>query len=197
MHSVLTKSRSILVLAGILLLCACTPEKKYRVLSFFFDGVPNPSIEGKLTNNASEVEKRVKSEAGDVARRAQLAKGEADKEVYKSQHPPYVKRKCASCHDKTSRNMLTTSKVKLCFSCHPRSKFQGPYVHGPVAGGACLMCHLPHNSKLPALLSKPMPELCLQCHEKACFPAREHTDGVTDCLKCHLPHVGKDPMFLR
>jgi predicted CXXCH cytochrome family protein len=197
MHSVLTKSRSILVLAGILLLCACTPEKKYRVLSFFFDGVPNPAGESKLSDNSTETEKTIAAEVGEMRRRAQLAKGEADKEVYKSQHPPYVKRKCSSCHDKTSRNMLTASKAKLCFNCHSRSKFKGQYVHGPVAGGACLMCHLPHNSKLSYLLSKSTPALCLQCHEKECFPAREHTDGVTDCLKCHLPHVGEDPMFLR
>jgi len=198
MRSVPIKSRGILVLAGILFLCACTPEKKYRVLSFFFDGVPNTAVRSKLTDNTiGGTDKRISTDAAKTGRGQQRARGEVDREVYKSQHPPYIKRKCSSCHDRTSSNMLTASKARLCFKCHARSQFQGPLVHGPVAGGACLMCHLPHNSKLMHLLSKPSPALCLQCHEAACFPAREHTDGGTDCLKCHLPHVGKDPMFLR
>jgi len=196
MHSGLTKSRAIIIVAGLLLFSACTPEKKYRVLSLFFDGVPNPSAE-RLTDNATEIEKIEASEAGEVERKLQRARAETEKEVYKSQHSPYVKRKCESCHDKKSRNMLVAGKRKLCFNCHSKNKFQGPYVHGPVAGGACMMCHLPHKSKLPALLSKSTPGLCLQCHEKACVMAGENADSFTDCLQCHQPHVGQDSMFLR
>ncbi len=198
MHSGLTKSRTFFVLAGILLLCACTPEKKYRALSFFFDGVPNPSARGKLAENATEEEKAAAtSDAGEAARKAQRARGEAEKEVYRSQHPPYVRRECESCHDRTSKNLLVTSKRKLCFNCHDENKFTGPYVHGPVAAGACLMCHQPHRSTQPALLLKSTPKLCLQCHDKKEVFANENHEGVTDCLECHQPHVAEDPMFMR
>ena len=93
--------------------------------------------------------------------------------------------------------MLVADKRKLCFTCHDESKFDGPYVHGPVAVGACLMCHQPHQSKYPALLLKSTPGLCLQCHDKTEVFANENHEGVTDCLDCHQPHVAEDPMFMR
>ncbi|NOZ13645.1 MAG: hypothetical protein GXO69_08385 [Acidobacteria bacterium] len=197
MHSGLTRSKVIIALTGLLLLSACTPEKKYRVLSFFFDGVPNPSLSGKESNSKAGPEKSQIIAAQKAIRKARNKRREKKPETYVSQHPPYVNRQCERCHNQTSRNMLVSSKAELCFNCHEKSKFTGPYVHGPVAVGACLMCHLPHRSVNPSLLVKKTPGLCLQCHNKTDIFANENHEGVTDCLECHQPHVSGNPMFLQ
>ncbi len=196
MRSGPTNRKAIIILLFLLLFSACTPEKKYRILSFFFDGVPNPSAT-KATSAATEKEKQAITEAERSAEKIKniLKRTEAKRTV--SSHPPYVKRQCNRCHDQTSRNMLVTGKQALCFQCHDKKKFTGPYVHGPVAVGACLMCHLPHQSKYPSLLTRKTPGLCLQCHNKQDVFANENHEGVSDCLECHRPHTGEDPMFLQ
>ena len=62
-------------------------------------------------------------------------------------------------------------------------------VHGPVAAGDCLVCHLPHSSAAAHLVAAPAPRLCSGCHDKLyTCPAVSAPDS--DCLTCHEPHGG-------
>jgi len=75
-----------------LLVIGCTPEKKqYRVLSFFFDGVPDPSKTTTVVSNDS-------TQAGVTA--SIQVKPEFN------YHKPYAEEKCKSCHAEGFSNAL-------------------------------------------------------------------------------------------
>jgi predicted CXXCH cytochrome family protein len=123
---------------------------------------------------------------------------------------------CAACHTGvdaseiphkfTGGKGLSAQPPELCFQCHPGGEFARKSQHAPVAGGMCLICHVPHSGPNPSLLSAEGNALCLQCHadvEKkphalSRFKAPGHRlSGKADpiregkpfgCLSCHLPH---------
>jgi predicted CXXCH cytochrome family protein len=72
-------------------------------------------------------------------------------------------------------------------------------IHAPVAAKACLWCHNPHESGLPALLRDPAPTVCVQCHEKDLLGPKppEHLLPDSKCLDCHLGHGGVKKYQLR
>ena len=72
-------------------------------------------------------------------------------------------------------------------------------MHGPVATGQCLWCHLPHESTEPKLLVASSQKLCRQCHDgNALSPdPPAHRDEQRSCLDCHLGHGGRTGHFLR
>lgn len=171
------------------LLCVwagCSVDEHYKLLSFFFDGVPPP-----LTPE----------QRAEAARRGGAAAGAAR---MVSSHPAYVAHRCAECHgDRSSFGFTTTGFTDLdagaCVSCHGDMS-STPHVHGPVAAGNCLWCHVPHESQYPHLLIIDSPALCLRCHQLeldnvAVSPAHENLGR--NCLECHYAHGGDDPYFLR
>jgi len=178
----------------LLLLCffatcgSCTPEKKIKTLSFFFDGVVKESQTTENNRLLNENRKTTKSQMVEEKR-------EGRKVV--SFHKPYREGKCERCHNTKASNTLTDKKKDLCFKCHKESDFTGKYVHGPVAAGKCLTCHLPHESSNKALLVSVKKDLCFACHnEQDIVKIKKHL-GYEDCLKCHLPHVGDNNYFLK
>jgi predicted CXXCH cytochrome family protein len=73
-------------------------------------------------------------------------------------------------------------------------------MHGPVAAGACMWCHAPHESIHRSLLRDADRKVCAQCHTAAMLAGTkvpEHADESRACLECHTGHGGPAPYMLR
>lgn len=159
----------------------CSPQKRYQVLSFFFDGVPVP---GGAQGGGG---------------------GEGGRPIAYT-HKPYAEGKCGSCHASDELEMtvdrptnLTAISSSVCLKCHAKIPAEYSVMHGPVASAQCLLCHAPHQSAVPHLLNAPAPRLCVQCHApETMIPRRpEHQDEKADCLSCHSGHGGTAHGLLR
>jgi predicted CXXCH cytochrome family protein len=163
-----------------LILGCSTPQSRYKVLSLFFDGVPDPDAQAKAALRGR--------------------KNNAGQTVYL--HKPYAERppKCDACHQNTS-DIFARAKVspEVCGKCHAAVQHEHRITHGPVASQLCLYCHSPHHSIYPHLLKLPMPKLCMQCHEPGTLSTKEpqHSDPKADCISCHSGHGGDDRRFLK
>lgn len=165
-----------IAIGGIL---GCSPQKRYEVLTFFFDGVPVPGG------------------AQGVGANAQLVN---------YLHKPYAEGKCGSCHASDDVEMSITEPTRIgemtssiCLKCHDKIPGEYPVMHGPVATAECMMCHSPHESGVPHLLKATAPRICIQCHTPELMTPRrsEHQDEKADCLKCHSGHGGPRHGLLR
>jgi predicted CXXCH cytochrome family protein len=163
------------------LLAGCEGKNSYKVLSFFFDGVPSPEEEAAALMNAED-RKKNKERTG-------IKKGEY------TEHGPYAARECTACHVKSS-NQLVLPIDQLCFKCHTMNLTK-KYVHGPLASGGCRVCHLPHGSAYGFLLVSEPKDFCLYCHDGAAILRREVHQVAQDqqCTMCHDPH-GSDIEYL-
>ena len=165
-----------LFVALIVIGCAATPQERYRVLSVFFDGVPNP-----------DAPVRVSTASGRTVRRSFV-------------HKPYADELCNSCHLNTA-DIFARAQVPedVCLGCHANIPTQHPVMHGPVVNNACRMCHAAHLSAVPHLLKQPPPAVCTQCHIPAevtpLHPAP--FDVKQSCIDCHSGHGGTDHKMLR
>lgn len=173
-----------------LLLAGCSAGYRYKVLSFFFDGVPQPSASVPA------------QPADSVTSRDTAAIGVAVSATTGSQliiHPPYQGRECSTCHDESKASREPKPMPGLCFQCHEDFTHNYAALHGPVAGGQCTACHNPHLSKNKNLLIATGRDLCFNCHDAGVVnKADAHADiGETDCMECHHPHGGEDRYVLR
>jgi predicted CXXCH cytochrome family protein len=169
--------RAILV-GGILLasLIGCSPRGRYQVLSFFFDGVPNPDAPKEK-----------------LARRSRSG-------VTVFSHKPFADNQCDDCHENTE-DIFARAKVPkdVCLKCHGGVLQEHPVMHGPVISKYCALCHTPHQSTYEHLARLKQPDLCTQCHdprELSPIPA-DHQDPKATCIACHNAHGGKDNYFLK
>ena len=174
------------LVAGLLLAawagCA-TPHERYRTLSFFFDGVPNPDAPRHIAQAAATPD--------DSTTRPVLTLSIV------SRHKPYVDRQCAACHNSASGNIMEFEEAyKACTRCHKKITTEYPRMHGPVAAAVvagpvptCKWCHAPHESTEPALLKDTPVKVCTQCHDAQLLAPKpqQHTDG-TSCIQCHFGH---------
>ena len=155
----------------------CTPEKKFQVLSIFFDGVPDPNKKTEVTTVAT-------SDTAGLA----VKNVEPDSYV----HKPYDEDKCESCHERGFSNSLIKPQPELCYTCHEdfRTKYQT--LHAPVSSGYCTACHHQHMAKNKKLLIRESQNICLFCHEnKQVFKNKLHSKiGDQNCIECHSPHGG-------
>ncbi|MCP5101779.1 MAG: hypothetical protein GY950_00285 [bacterium] len=190
MHTVRTASSVFLLIFLVLFLTVwpgCSVKKNYKTLSFFFDGVPKPGEEAKGR------EKKIRRRT--VKKRVRKKPDNWVKII--SRHPPFVERKCKECHNIKSLTFLKGKKDRLCYTCHKKEKFEGEYLHGPVAVGACLACHLPHESKYTKLLKLEKSQLCIGCH--TLWDRRDvkaHSKGKI-CTQCHHSHAGSNRFLLK
>ena len=172
-------------------LLACAPTARYRVLNFFFDGVPKPGSEG-VVGGAQAVQVEIspfRQALIEAARNAPPIKiPEAPKIV--SVHKPVAEKRCTECHD-TSRGLEAMARdATLCDKCHKEQRLKEGWSHGPLNLGTCVPCHQPHESPYPHLLERPVPELCFYCHSEEGFTEKEYHDvpNWTECSACHDPH---------
>lgn len=182
----LKKIISLFFISGIAFLEGCSPSGRYKVLSFFFDGVPNPTAISEQPVQA----------AADTTLNQISAREGAIPEIFS--HTPYKEKKCESCHSKNSSNELIKTLPGLCISCHRDFESKYKVLHGPVASGYCLECHTPHTSGNAGLLIRKGQNLCLNCHNsKAIFKNKIHEGtGKRNCGECHNPHGGEDQFLL-
>ena len=107
---------------------------------------------------------------------------------------------CSDCHAShgggTSTLLLRPTLNETCYTCHAEKR--GPFLweHAP-ASENCTLCHTPHGSIHPALLTKRPPLLCQQCHSQIGHPSvARTTQGLPDanpsgfllagsCTNCH------------
>ncbi|MFZ4573677.1 MAG: cytochrome c3 family protein [Phycisphaerales bacterium] len=155
----------------------CTVTKQnYATLSLFFDGVPDPFQAPKGSEGP-----------GDSTISATVVV-----------HKPFAEEKCDVCHN--SQRRPNRNDPSACYSCHESVGKEHAWVHGAVAGGACLWCHAPHESVRKWLLRSQDRKLCMQCHaatlmDGSVVPA--HADPNIGCLECHFGHGGDGPLMLK
>lgn len=184
-------------LAAALLTCAaCSVERHYRTLSFFFDGVPDPH---------APVAEPVLAPAQDTPLVASPELVVADSS---SLHPPVRERQCHLCHALPERASgsgwqagvpeLLAPRAELCQRCHEPPA--ATHVHGPAGARRCDVCHEAHQSRFPHLLRQERQEtLCRACHQDGLFltSARHAAFGARDCIVCHDPHGTETATLLR
>lgn len=118
----------------------------------------------------------------------------------RSAHRVVVEADCNKCHDShgsDNKFILIKSGNDLCFGCHKDmmdSLRNVRFKHEPVGKDkGCINCHNPHASaKLPFLLQKDVPSLCLTCH-KTGDPSfkKQHMNypvAKSNCSSCHNSH---------
>ncbi len=157
---------------------ACTVTKdNYKALSFWFDGVPDPNAPNAVVDPVT---------------------GEIRSYVSLSVHDPFAREQCDECH--RGRLRLSRADSDPCLRCHEGIATEHAYTHGPVAAGACLWCHDPHESARPHLLRDADRALCTQCHAPELLDVHRvpaHADPDRACLECHTGHGGPRPYLLR
>jgi predicted CXXCH cytochrome family protein len=172
---------SLLIGLGLLVVAGCgTPHERYKVLSFFFDGVPDPDAVKPTTDQTGPL-------VPVVTRVVKV-------------HAPYGENNCAACHRTASGDIQEFSEAyKACVKCHPKVANERKLMHGPVAREACRWCHAPHESAEESLFRDTPIRVCTQCHDQQLLGNNppEHMDGKTSCLKCHFGHGGDARYFLK
>ena len=115
---------------------------------------------------------------------------------FASNHPPFVRRECASCHDVEQRMSVREDLMQRCGNCHARY-FTDEVGHSPVAEGECLTCHQMHRSTEASLLTMPLTELCVDCHDEPedLSEAAHGQEGAERCTTCHDVHFGTSPLL--
>lgn len=168
------------ILIGFVLSISCTPQKKYEILSFFFDGVPEPTI----TDIVETTDSTTISNSNRVV--------VSEKAPTEFIHVPYLEKNCESCHDQERVGQLVEQQPNLCYICHENFNNSFDKLHGPVQAGYCTSCHLPHRSKYSKLLVKAGQNLCFECHDQEIISeGKIHKDiGNASCTSCHDPHGG-------
>ena len=131
-------------------------------------------------------------------------------------HSPAV-RDCLKCHNPHTsdhKNQLlkatagTGKDENLCLTCHKTGTdvLKGGSRHAALDMG-CETCHVTHKTGDPAQrefayhLTKPAPQLCLDCHDAKDDNLKKAHDGqpfgTSDCLQCHDPHQSKRPKLMQ
>lgn len=183
----------ILSLAGCFFLSGCGDSvQRHKVLTLIFDGVP--AVPPPTAEICADIVTRKTSDSLDVSENQQNA-------MKRSTHKPYVEKNCKDCHssNKAVDAGLIVPKQELCFVCH-EDFVHGQNVHGPVAVGDCLSCHLPHHSEHPSLLIDDPDKICAHCHQENRLAEAMHdrfVDKTISCGECHDPHAGDTRYFLK
>jgi predicted CXXCH cytochrome family protein len=191
---------------AIALLAGCNTKKNYKLLTFFFDGVPNPAATNGAATSANTTP--VLGNARPVPMTFPGAK--ADSFVH---HPPYDSGTCKDCHEDRFSVQMKGPLKDVCFACHDDflagtkvqhqpatyiGRLPGPNLSKTAQG--CSSCHNPHGSPFRHMLLSESQSLCWECHDNFLTNAAAkftHPPVVTNnCLNCHQPHVSKFPKLL-
>lgn len=116
-------------------------------------------------------------------------------------HPFFQgKMDCSGCHslhgDAVASTFSRQTLNDTCYQCHAEKR--GPYLweHAPVSED-CGLCHSPHGSNHPGMLTRRAPLLCQSCHSQSDHPSVAYQDDNLasgtpapfllgqNCLNCH------------
>jgi len=159
----------------------CDATSRYKVLTFFFDGVPPPRPAGEA----------------EEAQAAAQAGGIRPRRVGTGEHGPYAAKLCNACHESAASNTFVVPRDELCFRCHD-IRLDKQYIHGPLASGGCTACHDPHSSRYRYLLVSESDDFCFHCHERqAVARVSAHTGIEEQCTTCHNAHMSDKKYLLR
>jgi predicted CXXCH cytochrome family protein len=159
----------------------CSATTSHKVLSTFFDGVPEPGTGAQAAPGAPVA-------AGGAAPARQAGYRE---------HGPYAAKLCKACHEAGATNALVVPKEQLCLQCH-ELRLDRKYVHGPLASGGCLVCHDPHSSQYRYLLVSESDGFCLHCHDGQALAKNASHAGVQgECTTCHDAHMSDRKFLLK
>lgn len=171
---------------------ACSATTRFRVLSFFLDGVPDPNARpvAVVPLGGNGVPKTSSTEQPRINSRI-ISRYYA--------HTPYRDNRCGGCHSIETGQLVRTIEDGLCVTCHSQLVRGERFVHGPVAVNDCTVCHHHHTAPYPNLLLAPETETCLACHAADDLADGDYhaTIGERTCTACHDPHGGRDRFFLR
>ncbi|HEX9778248.1 MAG TPA: cytochrome c3 family protein [Geopsychrobacteraceae bacterium] len=186
-------SLAILVAMAALLLAGCDPVARHKFTTALLDGYPSlPSADQYFAYYTEQLALQ-QADAETAAETAVEEDGTS-----RSAHRPYEEKSCNDCHDKRKTIGLIVEKNRLCGVCH-EDFVQGSVVHGPVAIGACLACHLPHSSRYPVLLKASVNDICGNCHTEKRLAEQLHetvrSRGMI-CVDCHDPHFSNSRYLL-
>ena len=171
---------------------ACAPQTRYEVLSFFFDGVPDPNVRELPPEEGGGVPPRAATSFQDrtalAARKSTITListpprefrsysagesafarrrvGEDDTDVF---HHQMERKQCLICHN-SAFGLEPTVRIEaeFCDQCHEeKRKREGPS-HGDYRMSHCFPCHQGgHSSPYPEFRQGPAAEQCLVCHDK-------------------------------
>jgi predicted CxxxxCH...CXXCH cytochrome family protein len=108
-------------------------------------------------------------------------------------------RDCTMCHDPHTGEMVDDVASEGCAQCHADVLTATPEVaHPPVQAGFCTLCHSFHQTENFALLAKPLPDICRDCHRLGNPVEQTHPDtAVGECSLCHAGHGSAHANMLR
>ncbi|MDH4202811.1 MAG: hypothetical protein OEV87_07940 [Phycisphaerae bacterium] len=194
----LLRKRVLLLLMFFAGVIGCDRTTRYKVLTFFFEGVPSPDakyIQSKPKDTILSSADRLKA-----VKSANVLVLDSLGQRRSSRHS--IAKDCAQCHAgdlRSGRQELKTLLPKLCYSCHTDLYQESDYLHGPINVGECVFCHEPHQSAYVHLQKAPEPQLCYRCHQRediATIPDHpEYLEKV--CTDCHNPHGSPVPHLLK
>lgn len=165
------------IMAGV---SGCAEGTRYKVLSFFFDGVPGPQAE----------------QAGQNVKRKDSTSTTKTEQYRYGEHGPYAAKLCESCHQRGT-NKLIMPLEQLCLNCH-ELKFGKKKIHGPLTSGDCTVCHDAHSSPNRYLLVSDSKEFCFYCHDKNEIQKRDvHREIQAECTVCHDAHASANEFLLK
>jgi predicted CXXCH cytochrome family protein len=176
-------------LAMSVLVTACSPASRYRVLSFLFDGVPEPgkpAAEGYGPVMGAGPQEGAQETAPAVRRTVFV-------------HAPFRDNQCTACHNMNTGRLNAEVREGLCLECHAGVSEHARYLHGPVAVNDCVACHHYHASPYPKLLLEDIETVCSGCHRREELSAEPHDATIAGqtCVVCHDPHGGADRFFVK
>jgi len=161
-------------------------------LAIFFDGVPPENDNMEISADSIALQK------ADLVI-DKKAKAIQNQPKILSFHPDYQDKKCHKCHIQQKGFRLKKKGADLCKMCHIDYTTATPAVHGPVAAGFCMACHLPHKSQNENLLILPKDKICGYCHNtKDVIKNTAHKKMLEKtCLDCHYAHGGQTVLMLK
>lgn len=107
---------------------------------------------------------------------------------------------CTDCHnahgDEAATGFAALTPLDTCQTCHAETRGPHLWEHAP-ATEDCGLCHAPHGSNHPGMLTRRAPLLCQSCHTQdghpsVAFDSGDLVSGVASqyllgqsCLNCH------------
>ena len=170
------------------------PEARYRTLSWFFDGVPEPA-----SASAERPPDTLATAAPDAPPARTAPDPDLPAEPGGSRHAPFLQKACERCHDHEADSGFVAPPDRLCWTCHEPEHFPGTWQHAPFGRGDCVACHDPHRASRERLLRDASDrELCGRCHDVPEVMALDaHRAALERCSHCHDPHASDRRFTLR